>query len=119
MDLDTFLVEKTNKFFGALRLDDLQDALQMPGLTFISGICMMRVLDALNMRADALIYVKRMRKWGWADEDEVDGDELEKHAASVGVPPETFALPLEVRDYHRSYQPHHRAHILLERLDLN
>ncbi len=119
IDLDKFLVPKADKFVAALRLDELTEALRVPARKFVSGICMIRVLEAVGVRADALIYVKRMRRWGWADEDEADGDDLEKHAATVGLTPEWFPLPLEVRNYHRSYEPHRRADIVFERLDLN
>ena len=119
IDLDRFLVPKTDKFVGALRMDELAEALRVPARKFVSGICIIRVLEVVGVRADALIYVKRMRRWGWADEGEAEGDDLEEHAAAVGLTPEAFPLPLEVRNYHREYEPHRRADIVFERLDLN
>jgi hypothetical protein len=86
-------------------------------LVIVSGVCILRVLEAVQLRPDVLVYVKRMRKWGWADEDEVNGDELERTAEALGVKAEAWPLQVEVREYHRRYCPHERAAIVLERLD--
>jgi hypothetical protein len=118
VDLDDFLIKKQDKFFDALRLDDLKRSLLAGGrLVIVSGICVLRVLETFELCPDVVIYVKRMRKWGWADEDEIDGDELERTAAKAGVAIEAWPLQVEVRNYHRKYRPHDRAGIVLERLE--
>jgi len=52
IDLDTFLVPKTDKFVAALRMDELAEALRLPAHKFVSGVCMIRVLEVLSVRAD-------------------------------------------------------------------
>lgn len=37
----------------------------------LEGICLCQVVKTLGLRPDASIYVKRMARWGWADEDEL------------------------------------------------
>ncbi len=118
VDLDDYLVKGKEEFFGALRLDDLEVTLAPPsGVVVVSGVCNLRVLEALNLSADLLIYVKRMRKRGWADEEEVDLNALAKFAREQGKPIGTWPLALEVCEYHRDYRPVERADLIVERLD--
>jgi uridine kinase len=118
VDLDHFLIEKQDSFFGALRLDALKEALMAPERqVIVTGICMLRVLAAIERCPDVLIYIKRMAKWGWADEDEIDCDELGRTAASLGVTVQEWPVQGEVCDYHRAYLPHERATIILERME--
>jgi adenylate kinase family enzyme len=118
VDLDCFLIAKQDKFFDALRLDAVKAAVVASGRRVImTGICLLRVLEAAGVRPDVLIYVKRMRKWGWADEDELEGDEIEHFALSLKVGIEEWPFQVEVRDYHRAYRPQDRATIVLERLE--
>jgi len=108
VDLDRFRKTTEGKFFDTLRLDAVKAALEDDPRTVITtGICMLRVLDAVKLRPDVLIYVKRMRPWGWSDEAEVEGDD----------DVEEGPYQVEVRHYHRTYRPHDRAEIILERLD--
>jgi hypothetical protein len=118
VDLDCFLIAKQDKFFDALRLDEVKAAVVAPGRRVVmTGICLLRVLEAAGVRPDVLIYVKRMRKWGWADEDELEGNEIEQIASSLGVDIQEWPFQVEVRNYHRTYRPQDRAAIVLERVD--
>jgi hypothetical protein len=118
VDFVDFLVKDQGEFVGALRTDELAVALTSPpGLVIASGVCMLQVLDRLDFKADVLVYVKRMAIWGWADEDEVVGDQLEELARLNGMSPDDLPLHLEVREYHREFVPHERADVVLERLE--
>ena len=72
---------------------------------------------SLQLKPDVLIYVKRMAKWGWADEDEMNGNKLEELAALNSMNSSAPALRLEVRQYHREFRPHEVADIVFERLE--
>jgi len=118
VDLDSFLNKGQDKFFDALRVDELNETLsKCNSLVVVSGICVLHVLEAVGRRLDLLIYVKRMAPWGWADADEIEGSGLEDMAEALQTRIEVWPFQVEVRDYHRKYCPHRRAEIILERYD--
>ena len=109
IDLDRFLIEKQGKFFSALRLDDIKaEIAAAPRPAIVVGICMLHVLNAIGLQPDVLIYVKRMRQWGWADRDVVEGESL---------PDDAPATEREVQAYHLAYHPEQQATFVLERVD--
>lgn len=119
VELDDFLTPDQGEFVAALRMDDLASALTSPlGLIVVSGACMLKVLEHLHLEPDVLVYVKRMAIWGWADQDEVEGDQIDQIAAALDVIAEISHLHVEVRDYHREFQPQNIAHIVLERFEV-
>jgi len=118
IELDDFLVRDQNSFVDALRLSDLAHAVfEVPKPILLSGACILQVLSQLGLRADCLVYVKRMAIWGWADEGEIEGTELDDIGALLGLKPDDMALHLEVRAYHQKYKPHVIADIMYERRD--
>jgi hypothetical protein len=108
VELDRYLVPKQDKYVDALKIPDLMTALDAAARpTFISGVCVLRVLEVLGRKAEVHIYVKRMAKWGWPDADEVT-----EHARySDPLSP----LGEEVRQYHLVYMPQERADLIYER----
>lgn len=116
VDLDDFLIRNQGKFVDALRMEDLAAALTSARRPIVaSGICMLQVLHRLKREPDALIYVKRMAIWGWADADEVEGSQIEELAAISGLSDHEMVLELEVRAYHRQFMPQEVAQVVFER----
>ena len=116
VELDDYLIKGQGHFFPALRQENLASALaSTPPLLLVSGVCMLRVLEHFNVRPGVLIYIKRMARWGWADEDEVQGNFIEQLKRTVGGSDGDWQMQVEVRDYHRTYRPQDRATIILER----
>lgn len=118
VELDDFLVRDRGEFVGALRMGDLSAALsEQPGLVIVSGACMLQVLERLQSAPDVLVYVKRMARWGWADEDEVESDQLEMLSNSFGLNDSDLSLNHEVRLYHQKFRPQDKASIVFERIE--
>jgi hypothetical protein len=106
VDADTYLTGRQGEFISALNVPALAAAL-CGSHTLFSGACMLRVLEVVGIVPDVLVYVKRMAAWGWADVDYAYGE------------PEDWwcAADVEVRDYHRCYEPDLKASIIFERYD--
>ncbi|MFN9775432.1 MAG: hypothetical protein ACK54X_22790 [Burkholderiales bacterium] len=119
IELDDYLVKDTGKYVDALRFDELSVRLESAPRKVVSGVCVLLALRRFGLTPDVHIYVKRMAKWGWADRDEVEGEEIEELAQAVGVSAADFSLHLEVRAYHRGVAPQRVADIVLERLEAN
>ena len=116
---DDYLARNQGSFFDHLDLDRLVADVTAAGPCIVEGICCLKVLHALGRSADSLIYVKRMAKWGWADEGE-----LESYTTNGLTPLQEPVEPLakspqnlwdEVRRYHTQFQPHVLANIVYER----
>ncbi|KUZ32983.1 hypothetical protein [Burkholderia territorii] len=107
LDLDSFLVKQQGVFFQALRLPDfssaLADALSRSQVVLVSGVCMLRVLEAIGLRAALSVYVRRLSPMGIP----ID---LETTDAEDGAPfaedyPDIPAIFREVHAYHAKYRP--------------
>lgn len=110
-DLDHALTPDQKRYVSALRFPELTEAvahLQRP--LFVSGICLREALDRVEVSLDALVYVKRMATWGWADEDELIG-KLPEVAGASGA-----AVRIELRAYHEKWKPHLVANYEFQRL---
>jgi broad-specificity NMP kinase len=118
LDLDSFLIQDQRVFVEAIQYEQLQSAIEKSGNSLIiSGVCMLEVLERVDVVPAHKIYVKRMTDWGWADQDEIEGQMLETVAAALGKQVSEFVLSLEVRTYHRSYMPHENADIAFLRYE--
>jgi broad-specificity NMP kinase len=118
VDFDDFLIRDQGEFISALKLTDLATAMDADqGLVVASGVCMLLVLLRLQIKPDLLVYVKRMAIWGWADQDEVEGDEAEGATIITGSNLDHHPLDLEVHRYHRQFRPQDVADVVLERLE--
>ncbi|WP_367155643.1 hypothetical protein [Methylomonas sp. HYX-M1] len=116
---DDYLHRHQGSFFVNLDIERLAADVQALDSCVLEGVCCLQVLEAIGETSDCLVYVKRMAKWGWAEEDE-----LEKYAvqgvAHLSKPTEPLAISLrtlwdEVARYHIQFQPHVVATITYER----
>lgn len=118
LDLDSFLIPDQRVFVEAIRYEQLQPAIDKASDSLIvSGVCMLEVLRRVDVVPDCKIYLKRMADWGWADQDEIEGQKLEIVAEALGKQVSEFALSLEVRTYHRNHMPHENADIAFLRYE--
>lgn len=118
LDLDTFLIKDQGVFVEAIRYEELQSAIDISSAPLIiSGVCMLAVLERISLAPDCKIYLKRMASWGWADQDEIEGQMLEIVAEALGKQVSEYALPVEVRAYHTSHVPHENADIAFLRYE--
>lgn len=116
LEFDDFLIRDQKEFVAAVRTDDLASALaSSSGLVLVSGACVLKVLASLQLKPDVLIYVKRMAVWGWADEEEVNGSQIEELAGIHNTSSDALVLHLKVRRYHLEFRPHEVADIVFER----
>lgn len=118
IDLDPFLNQQTGEFFGALRLLELKqqidDALMRTPVVLLSGVCMRRVLGALNRVAAVSVYVQRITQAGLpGDMDFIDVESGIEASADVL---ENFGvLDHEIYEYHRQYRPRSNADVVFNR----
>lgn len=118
VELDDFLIPDQGEFFGALRMHDLAAALTSPpGRIVVSDACIRKVLWHLHLKPDVLVYVKRIAIWRWADQDEIEGDQIKQISAVNGPNAEIPKLHFEVREYHQEFQPQIIADIVFERIE--
>jgi hypothetical protein len=116
IDLDSFLRPREGRYVDALRFLDLEARLaEAPRPQFLAGVCALDVADRLGLEVSAHVYVMRMNRFGWADEDEALGDAIEEIAKAARLDPQDVALQREVRDYHRRARPHERADFVVHR----
>lgn len=128
INLDEYLDKNKGGFLEYLQYDDVKkDLLNLDGLV-LDGICLLKVLDTIDMSVDVLVYVKRMRHGLWADESECEIDcEIEEFIAKekeiiqlierTEELPETLGLAEEIIRYHAEYEPYIKADITYERKD--
>ena len=115
IDLDDYLTKDQRCFVDALDLERLTQAIDASkGRTVVSGVCMLDVLRRINRSAGTLVYVKRMSGNRWADKNEIEGDEIEQIAAVLGQQASDNPIHLEVRGYHRQYQPQIHAKVVFQ-----
>lgn len=113
LDLDDFLAKDRRCFVGALDLERLTQAIDAcERAPIVSGVCMIDVLSRIDRSAATLVYVKRMSGNRWADKNEIEGDEIEQIAAILGQQASDNPIHLEVRAYHREFQPQVRANVV-------
>jgi hypothetical protein len=117
LDFDDFLVREQGEYFNALRLGDLKEAMHAARPQIVSGACMRLVLERLGIANACHIYVKRVSRWGWADEFEITSNGLEDFELENGLIDEGGAFRREIRDYHLRYSPHQCADLIYERFD--
>ncbi len=115
--LDAFLRSGRGTYVTSLRLNRLRRKVNVAQRCLVEGVCVLRVLELLGKRPDALVYVKRMSGARWTDEDELDvSTPVEEHLAQLLQEMEPFAHALnepctlgvaeEVIRYHAQYKPH-------------
>lgn len=118
IDLDQFLNRKTGEFFHALRLTELKqqidEAFTCSPIVLISGVCMRKVLAAINRVAATSVYVQRITRAGLpSDMDFIDVESGIE--ANAGVLANFSGLDHEVYTYHRQHRPRAHADVVFNR----
>lgn len=119
---DNYLNRNQGSYFNQLRLLEIASSISQSPQCIFEGICALQILDAINIKPDLLIYVKRMALWGWADEDHLerpDSRATQQQTVDL-VPLESLQIAIgglreEVVTYHLNYQPHLVANYVFER----
>lgn len=126
--LDDFVDRGKGAFFEHLNLAAVAEDIASDKPILIEGICMLQVLEAIGVEADAIVYVKRMGDHYWLDEGHLDPDgPLEEHLAVLRTELAPIAAKLgesgdlglaeEVIRYHANYRPHEGATVAFLRRD--
>jgi hypothetical protein len=104
-------------FIDVVRLaKEIEDVLASSPLVVVEGVCLLAVLRRINLRPDALIYVRRIASYGhWysknlLDPDPEDGDPVERLRRRDPPP-----LITEIVKYHCAFRPVAVADILYNR----
>jgi hypothetical protein len=118
VDLDDFLERKQGHFIQALRLNELQDALQKAetGLVLVAGVCVLEALAHSGREAALTIYVQRISKAGKPGDDWILNAEDEGSDEPI-EPDSPGALDRELRSYHARFRPRRRADVLYHRTE--
>lgn len=126
--LDDFVQRGQGAYVAHLDLEVVANAVSSDEACIVEGICVLQVLERIEVSPNAFVYVKRMGKGYWLDEDDLASDEpLEEHlarlreeiapiAARIGESGE-LGLSEEVIRYHAAYRPHERATVVFLRND--
>ena len=122
---DDYLVKNQGAFFKYLKFEELSAALRAHERYIFEGVCCLQILQTIGVAASAVVYVKRMAVWGWADEDELEsfvgapsGEPGSNSSAVEARDPLQITLQNlweEVAEYHRQYRPHEVANLVFER----
>lgn len=116
---DDYLNRNQGSFFRHLDLKKLSAVLCQQERCIFDGVCCLQVLQAIGVRANVLVYVKRMAIWGWADQEELETF-VEGSSPFGSQEPDPLQITLhnlwsEVAKYHHQYRPHLVANIIHER----
>lgn len=124
VSLDELLRKRQGCYVRALRLPQLHSALAQSGTIIVEGACLLRALDRIDKEPDLLIYVKRLNRGRWLDEDELaPTTELEAHLAQLRTEARMFGgsgdlgVSEEIIRYHYEKQPHLKARLTYARAD--
>ena len=139
INLDEYLHKDQRRYVEAIQYDRLLLALKgLPGY-IVEGVCLLAVLEKMQIELDAHVYVKMIRHDQWTDEaDLVSESSLELHLESqidqmrrgmrmlaiwenrdepdlskIALPP----LTEEIIRYHNEWHPHDRALYEFHRID--
>jgi energy-coupling factor transporter ATP-binding protein EcfA2 len=127
IEADSFLRKNQGSYFPNLDLKSLRASIDPACICILEGICMLQVIRALQLKPDAVVYVKRMARWGWADEDDlVPSSPVETHLAQLKEQASQFSdsdeeatlgLWEEVIRYHVQFAPHTQPDFVYLRSD--
>jgi hypothetical protein len=128
LNLDNFVVKKQGAFLAHLKYDELKQRVSELDSFVIEGVCLLSVLERIDIPVDCLVYVKRLCHGLWADKDECDvagnveeylGKEKEtiRLIEASETTPETLGLAEEIIRYHDKCKPHQKADLFFTRED--
>lgn len=132
IELDEYLVKDRGGYSDFINYGSLAARIAEISCFVMEGVCLLEILDRLNVRLDCLIYIKRMSSGLWSDERECEfpsGIEaairqsrrdaelmLEFEARQEGRPyisasTDEPRLSEEIMHYHAKHTPHLLADI--------
>ena len=127
VEADRFLTQQQGSYMPNLDCESIARAVDPEQLCILDGICMRQILSSSRLTADVHVYVKRMARWGWADEDDLMFDRpvedhlerLKKNAAPFFDDGHIVQLGLweEVIRYHANFRPYEICHFVFLRSD--
>ena len=127
VEADKFLRKHQDSYLPSLDYASIRREIDPERLCILDGVCMRELVATARLAPDIYVYVKRMARWGWADEDDLvfEGaveDHLERlklTAASFFDEGEEPRLGLweEVIRYHAVHRPHETSDFVFLRRD--
>jgi len=135
VNVDDFLVRNEGSFLRNVKYGELETHIQVLRArntpVIVEGVCLLDVLDRLHLRADCLIYIKRIGASGtwhdqdiceiateqelneWLEEDkEIARTMLRRKGEDADIPGSLLpgGLTREIAAYHHRQRPIHKAH---------
>jgi hypothetical protein len=126
--LDAFLDRNKGEYARYLDYAALSARLSSLDAVIVEGICALEIFARHGLTADALVYVKRMHRGLWTEENDLDVQlGIEDHLAIVRrrIQPiaeklgesDDLGLADEVIRYHAAHRPHESASLVFLRDD--
>jgi hypothetical protein len=137
IDLDDYLEKNQGGYVNFLDYESLKNNIKQTNAPIvIEGVCILAILNNLEIRHDLLVYIKRMFEFGYWKDDRfdinedietfiekanVDFREFSKLDAQLGgdkYDPNNCSIPKlteEIFRYHHKFRPHEIANIIYER----
>lgn len=116
IEADQFLTPHQGGYVRHLNYAAISKAVKQATSCILEGVCLRQVATAAGLAPQVHIYVKRMARWGWADESELAFDgSVESHIQRLkadaalfvdATAPVELGLWDEVIRYHATYRPH-------------
>ena len=127
VEVDKFLVPNQGHYILSLDLKEITASIDSENICILEGICMQKVVELTGLTPDFNVYVKRMAKWGWADEDDLVFDvPIENHLQRLKQQAAPFfehsqypqlGLWEEIIRYHAEFRPQDICNITFQRSD--
>ena len=84
LHLDDFIAKGRGHYLTAIDHTAIQRALANSTSWIVEGVSILQVLEAIDVKPDALVYIKRMSHGLWSDKDELDpAVPIEEHLAGL------------------------------------
>jgi len=139
VDIDDYIDKNLGQYVSNIHYDAVQKQLdESKGAVFLEGVCLLAIIENLQLHLDLLIYIKRISDYGsWQNEDNCNLTEdidqfINKKKAELrqfayaeacvedkDVPHDVNFPQLveEIIRYHYEYRPHEKADIIYRRID--
>ena len=126
ISLDDYLRKNKGSFIEHIKYEELSKDTHAEQRFIIEGVCLLEVLEKVEVLPDILVYVKRYQLGMWADERElcVSEEELEEFlrqerdlaARLSGTQAEDNGPSLfdDIVRYHSKYRPQDHAHMIFK-----
>ena len=120
VSLDNFLEKGKEGYVEYIDYPKLKDTLDSLGGYVVEGVCLRQVLQRIPLTPEATVYIKRMKRDYWLNEDTLDISEpvdavlaREIQQANGFTSSLVTNLPLteEIIRYHDEFRPHNHADV--------